>query len=232
VNWAFLVIGGLSVGWLLPKRLFPSQLVALRRDPRVVASTAAILCLLIDDRPGRPYATFADPGAAVIFSIIFGDSLALAVQRRWDRTGKCYFCVALLFKFIGQGFFYIRRFDAQTLDLAFLLLAHVLIAIAASGGPRPAEPALRGRAGILESHASLAVIRGFAGTLAVAIALAILNPFFAYPGWNEAVSEYYTLAAARALVPYLFWTMMLTYSSIVYRSTQRSNLSEEPPIDT
>jgi len=77
VYWELIVIVGLLVGWLFPRRLVPPQLAALRRDPRLVASAAAILWLLVDDHPAQPYATFGDPGAAVMLSIVFGNSLAL-----------------------------------------------------------------------------------------------------------------------------------------------------------
>jgi hypothetical protein len=165
--------------------------------------------------------------------IIFGDSLALAVQRRWDRVGRCFFWGALLFKLLGQGFFYVRRPDAEALDIAFLLLAHAFIAIAASGGFRSDEGALRGRAVMLEVDAALGFIRGFAGILAVTVALAILKPFLPYPDHKHGIkSEYYTFAAARALVPYLFWTTMMAYSSILNKSTHKSSLGEELPADT
>jgi hypothetical protein len=201
----------------------PPQLAALRRDPRIVGSTAAILCLLVDDLPGQPYGTFRDPVAAVMLSIIFGDSLALAVHRRWDRIGQRFFGVALLFKLFGQSFFYIKWSDAEVLDGAFLLLAHVVIGIAAFGGLRPRDTTLRDRAGILEVNAALAVLRCFAGFLAVAVALALLIPLYACAErYHSTKIEFYTLAGARALIPYLFWTTMVAFSWSLNKSRYKA----------
>ena len=193
-----------------------SYCVATRAWSAVLGRTR----LLLDDHPAQPYGTFRDPAAAVMLSIIFGNSLALGVQRRWDRVGKSYFSLALLFKVFGQILFYVAGGDTEVLDLAFLLLAHALIAVAASGGLRSAGVTLHGGASNFE--APLAFIRALAGIFAVTMALVILRPFLDYPDHNQRIkSEYYTFAAARAFIPYLFWTTMKAYYGVVGRSTSK-----------
>ena len=175
-----------------------SNLVALRQDPRWVASIAAFLFVLIDDVPSQRYATFRDPGAAVMLSVIFGDCLALAVRRRWDRTGVCFLVIASVFKFFLQGLFYVQ--NAAIIDSAFLLFAHFLIAAAMSRGARPVG----------------AAIQGFAGVFAVAIGLMILRQAEIYAERNQSFEIlFFTYAAARVLIPLLFWTTLLALAPIL-----------------
>jgi hypothetical protein len=173
------------------------------RDPRLVACTAAILWLAFDDNPAQPYATFWDPGAAVMLSIIFGDSLALAVQRRWDRVGVIYFSAGAFMKLCCQSLFYVQ--NAAFYDTAFLLVTHFLIA-----------------SGFRKFHPVATALRGNAGLVAVAVALVVLSPFEAH-GHQSHSKEYafYTYAAARAFVPYLFWTALLIFDHIYNAATAR-----------
>ena len=227
MNWALLVIVGLLVGWFLPKRYIPSRFAALRRDPRIVASAAAVLWLAIDDRPDGTAANFDVAWSATMFSIIFGDALTIAVQRRWDRTGKCIFAAALLLKLMSL--LSAKWFHIEAFNIGFLLLAHALMFIAASGGLHAEEAALQSRARILRMPAAFILIRGVLGMLAVVFALAILSPFPDYPESDRAVSEYCTLAATRAIVPYLFWTTLLAYPWILKRSARIAAPGNDSP---
>jgi len=142
------------------------------------------------------------------------------------------FCGAAAFKLIGQGLFYIQRFYAQVFCIAFLLTTHALIAVAAPD-PRPGKAVHRNRADDWEADAGLAFIRGFAGILAVATAINILIRFLDYQDHYHGIkSEYYTFAAARALIPYLFWTTIKGYSWILNKSTGKADVGREAEGDT
>jgi hypothetical protein len=172
-------------------------LAALRRDPRLIAGTGAILWLLVDDHPAQPYSTFWDPGAALMLSLIFGDALAAAFQRQWDRTGTWLFCLAAVFKLIGQSLFYVH--DAGLLDCTFLLLAHFVIGAVAFRG----------------SSFEMGILQGVAGIAAVFVGLFVFQQLELDAQYHQSSKAlYFTYALTRALVPYLFWTTLLVVAWI------------------
>ena len=185
-----------------------SRLAALPRDPRLIACSAAILWLLHDDHPAQPYGTFRDPGAALMLSLIFGDALAAAVQRQWDRTGKWLFWTVTVFKVLGcQSVFYIQ--DAGLLDCTFLLVTHFVI----------------GALAFRRSSFELALLRGVMGAAAVFAGLVVFHQLEQAADEHHSIKGlYYTYALMRALIPYLFWTAMLAVARVSKHFREEADL--------
>lgn len=169
------------------------------KDLRVVGSTVAIVWMLMDDSPRAPYSTFSDPGAAAMQSIILGEFVALAVQRRWDLVSWIGLLAAVVFKFGCQGVFYVTH--AEIPDLATLLGAHLLAALLAGPDYGVAVVGLRCGAGL-------------AGCL---LAGGSCYAFGRFCEWRHYDATFWFLACARALFPYCFWSSLLLLPSNVFR---------------
>lgn len=158
-------------------------------DPRLVASVIACLFLFVDDVPRPFYATFHDPGAAVLLTIIFAQTMALAVLRLFDRKSVMLCLLALIAKSSFQGLFYVR--NALILDLATLMAAHFVIGFA-----------VRRIFRLKYSIMLLAVLVGCALALATCCMVSAFGGVFGYDG------AFWELASARITFPYFFWSSL------------------------
>lgn len=158
-------------------------------DPRLVVSVVACMFLFVDDVPRPFYSTFHDPGAAVMLAIIFAQTIALAVVRLFDCKSVMLCLLALIAKSSLQGLFYVR--NALVLDLATLIVAHIIIGFAV-------RRIFRLKYSIMLS----AVLLGCVLALAASWAVGELGSVFGYHG------GFWELASERIAFPYFFWSSL------------------------
>jgi hypothetical protein len=158
-------------------------------EPRVIAAGIAAACMLLDDLPDSQYGTFRDPGAAAMLSIILADGFTLWGRRGWKPLIYLTFGIALVFKFFIQPFFWVR--NAGFLDSATLLIAHGVFSFLAVRR--------------MNLWADFICVMATVTTLTLTLLLLYLISLFS-TSW---LFDYWELAAARIVIPCVFWTVVL-----------------------
>jgi hypothetical protein len=166
-------------------RLMPGKL----KDARVIAAGIAVACMLIDDLPEAQYNTFRDPGAAAMLSIVFADAFTLWGRRGWKPLIHLTFWFALVLKFFVQPLFWVQ--NAWFWDVGTLLLAHGVLGFLAVRG--------------MNLWAGLFCFVATVVCVTLVLCILYLTSLFG-SSW---IAFYWQLGAARVLVPWVFWTVVL-----------------------
>lgn len=166
-------------------------------NPRMLAAATAILCMFVDDLPEAGYNTFHDPGTAAFLSIILADAcVSVARSSGTAAYGTVAFIIlfipGLILKLFLQPLFWVQ--DAWLYLIPLFLLSHGLLGFLA----------MRKSSFQLRMQMVRVTLGGVIAALFVALLVGIIGIWFS--NW---IVFYFQLAAARILVPFAFWTMVV-----------------------